>query len=137
MDCEWHSGAWIDVLNLPVPGDLSESEEATYRRQLEEYVDRCSMVLEDWDERDAERLGDYRWGWLDYERQLAYLGLEVEGLPDLRLFVWFNDFAFARRRTVHVLAVNVDGGTFLQGEGMALILHPRDDVIAQLMSGGP
>jgi hypothetical protein len=137
MDCEWHSGAWIDVLNLPVPGDLPEFEQAGYRGQLEEYVDRCAMVLEDWDERDAERLGDYRWGWLDYERQLAYLCLEVEGFPDLRLFVWLNEFAFAGRRTVHVLSVHHDATTYLEVGGMALILRRRDDVIAQLMSGGP
>jgi hypothetical protein len=113
MDCQWHSGAWIDVLNLTVPADVPEPEHPAYRLQLEEYVDRCSMVLEDWDQRDAQWLGDFRWGWVDYERQLAYFCLEVESFPDLRLFVWLNDFAYARVRTIHVLAVTDNGQAYL------------------------
>jgi hypothetical protein len=95
------------------------------------------MVLEDWDQRDSQSLGDFRWGWVDYERQLAYLCLEVEGFPDLRLFVWLNDFAFAGLRTIHVLAVNEDGQTYLQGDGIEMLLRRRDDVIAQLSRPGP
>src|SRR5207249_1247236 len=95
MDYEWRLGAWIDVHNLPVPADIPESQHSRYRLSLEEYVDRCPMVLEDWDQRDAEWLGDFRWGWVDYESQLAYLCLEVEGFADLRLFVWLNDYAYA------------------------------------------
>src|SRR5438132_75006 len=106
MDYEWHSGAWIDVLGLPVPANITEPEQGAYRQQLAEYVDRCAMVLEDWDTRDAQWLGDFRWEWVDYERQLASLGLEVEGFPDLRLYIWLNDFAFGNLRTMHILAVN-------------------------------
>jgi hypothetical protein len=97
---------------LPVPLDVTEAEQNDYRRQLEEYLDRCAMVLEDWDQRDAQSLGDFPWGWVNYERQLAYLCLEVGGFPDLRLFVWLNDFAFAGLRTIHVLAVNENGQSF-------------------------
>jgi hypothetical protein len=132
MDCEWHSGAWIDLLSLPVPTHVPESEHGEYGRQLAEYVDRCAMVLEDWDTRDAQLLGDFRWGWVDYERHLAYLGLDVEGFPDLRLFIWLNDFAFAHVRTIHILGVNGDGPGYLRGEGMEVLLRRRDDVIAQL-----
>jgi hypothetical protein len=132
MDCVWHSGAWIDVLHLPIPADVPEPEHRDYRLQLEAYVECCAMVLEDWDQRDAQGLGDFRWGWVDYERQLAYLCLEVEGFPDLRLFAWLNDFAFAGSRTIHVLAVNENGRTYLQGPGIVLLQRRRDDVIAQL-----
>jgi hypothetical protein len=135
MDCEWHSGAWIDVLNLPIPFAGAEQEQSDYRLQLEAYVERSAMVLEDWDQRDAQELGEFRWGWVDYNRHLTFLCLEVEGFPDSRLFVWVNDFAFAGLRTIHVLAVNEDGQTYLQGEGMNILLRRRDDVIAQLMGG--
>jgi hypothetical protein len=137
MDCEWHSGAWIDVLNLPVLPEVAEADDREYRRQLEEYVDRCAMVLEDWDQRDAQWLGDFRWGWVDYERQLAYLCLEVEGFPDLRLFAWVNDFAFAGLQTIHVLAVNENSRTYLEGEGIDALRRRRDDVIAQLTARDP
>jgi hypothetical protein len=137
MDCEWLAGAWIDVLNLPVPAAVAETEHDEYRRHLAEYVDRCAMVLEDWPTRDAQWLGDFRWGWVDYERQLAYLCLEVEGFPDLRLFVWLNDFALAGLQSIYVLTVNHDGRVYLEGDGMALLRRRRDDVIAQLMGGGP
>jgi hypothetical protein len=93
------------------------------------------MVLEDWDARDADRLGEFRWGWVDYERQLAFLCLDVEGFPDLRLFVWLNDFAFAGLRTIHVLAVSADGERYLQGDGMETLRRRRDDVITQLTQG--
>jgi hypothetical protein len=137
MDCEWHSGAWIDALNLPVPVELTEPQQEKYRLRLEEYVERCAMVLEDWDQRGSQFLGDFRWGWVDYERQLGYFCLDVEGFADLRLFVWLNDFAFAGLRTIYVLAVNEDGPTYLRGEGMETLLRRRDDLIAQLTSGEP
>jgi hypothetical protein len=136
MDCEWHSGAWIDVLKLPVPAGVPELEQSEYRLQLAEHVDRCAMVLEDWDGREAQFLGEFRWGWLDHERHLAYLCLEVEGFADLRLFVWLNDFAFAGQRAICVLAVNEMGETYLQERGIEVLRRRRDDVIAQLGSLG-
>jgi hypothetical protein len=135
MDCEWHSGAWIEVLSLPVPAHVAESDESAYRRHLAEYIDRSAMVLEDWDQRDAEWLGEFRWGWVDYDRELAYLCLEVEGFADLRLFLWVNDFALARSRTIHVIAVSENGAAYLQGRGIDILLQRRDDVIAQLSRG--
>ena len=129
MDCQWHSGAWIDVLNLSVPAEVSEPEHDRYRRQLEEYVDRCAMVLDDWDTRDAQFLGEFRWGWVDYERQFAYLSLEVGEFPDLRMLVWLNDFAFGGVRTIHVLGASENGRGNLEGEGMDILLRRRDDVI--------
>jgi hypothetical protein len=137
MDCEWHSGAWIDVLNLPVPVEVAGIEHDDYRLQLQEYVDRCAMILEGWDQRNAERLGDLPWGWVDYERQLAYLRLEVEGFTDLRLFVWLNDFAFAGLRAIHVLAVNENGAAYLEAGGRDVLLRRRDDVIIQLTPPPP
>lgn len=136
MDCEWHSGAWIDVLRLPIPADVGEPEHGTYRLQLEAYVERSAMVLEDWDQRDARRLGDFEWGWVDYGNQLAYLTLEVDGFGDLRLFVWVNDFAMAGRRTIHVVAVSENGTAFLQREGLEVLRRRREDMIAQLSGEG-
>jgi hypothetical protein len=107
------------------------------RLQLQEYVDRCAMILEGWEQRDAEWLGDCRWGWVDYEHQLAYLRLDVQGLPDLRLFVWVNDFAFASLRSIHVIAASVNDRDYLEGDGRGVLLRRRDDVIAQLMQSPP
>jgi hypothetical protein len=137
MDCQWHSGARIEVLNLPVPASIPEPDHDEYRWRLAEFVDRCAMVLEDWNTRDPQWLGEFLWGWVDYERQLAYLCLEVEGFADLRLFVWVNDFAVAGLQTIHVLAVNEDGDAHLRGEGTWRLLQRRDDVIAQLTGREP
>lgn len=69
---------------------------------------------------------------MHYERQLAYLRLEVEGFSDLRIFVWLNDFAFADMRTIHILAVHENGEGYLAGAGLDILLRRRDDVITQL-----
>jgi hypothetical protein len=95
------------------------------------------MVLEDWDRRDAQWLCDFPWQWVDYERQLASLGLEVEGFSDLRLFFWINDFAFSGLQTIHILAVSEDGRSYLQGDGIDTLLRRRADVITQLTGGEP
>jgi hypothetical protein len=137
MESVWHSGAWIDALALPVPAHVAGPDRDNYRLHLVEYIDRCAMVLEDWDQREAEFLGEFRWGWVDYEHQLAFLCVEVEGFPDLRLFVWINDFAYVGLRTIHILAVNEDGRGYLEGDGMDILLRRRDDVIAQLRGKEP
>jgi hypothetical protein len=135
MDCEWRLSAWLDVVQLPVPDDVPKSQHNNYREQLEDYIERCAMVLEDWDKRDAQWLGEFRWGWVDYDRQLAWIALEVQGFSDLRLFVWLNDFAFAGLQTIYVLAVNHNGGNYLQEDGMQTLLLRRDDLIGQLTHG--
>jgi hypothetical protein len=135
VDHEWHSGAWIDVLGLPIPQAIAEMEQTPYRLQLETYLERCAMVLEGWHSRDAHNLGLFPWKWVDYERQLACLYVEVDGFPDLRLFVWLNDFVYAESQTIYVLAVNEDGSTYIKEDGMNAILRRRDDMITQLTSG--
>jgi hypothetical protein len=135
MDCVWHLGAWIDVLSLPVPDLVAESEEGAFRVRLTQYLERCAMVLEDWDQRDAEWLGEFRWGWVDYERQLAYLGVDVDGFPDLRLFVWVNDFAYAGLQSIHVVAVTEDGRAYLERGGSDMFRR-RDELITQLAQAG-
>lgn len=137
MDYEWHSGAWIDLLRLSIPANVPEAEDSEYRSRLEEYVDRCAMVLEDWDRRDAQFLGEFRWGWVpEYEGQFAFLCLDVEGFPDLRLFVWINDFGFGGVRAVYVVAVHANGGAFLEEHRIDTLTRRRDGIIAQL-GGGP
>jgi hypothetical protein len=133
MECVWQLTAWIDVLNLSAPASVSLADVPNYRLQLEAYIERCAMVLEDWGQRDAQTLGDFHWGWVDYNYQLAYLSMELEGYVDLRLFVWVNDLAFASIQTIHVLAVTKNGENYLQGEGLELLLRRRDDAIAQLL----
>jgi hypothetical protein len=59
------------------------------------------------------------------------------GITDLRLFVWLNDFALAGLRTIHILAADEDGRTYLQGDGIDILWQRRDDVIAQLTCGDP
>ena len=137
MDYEWHAGTWIDVLSLPIPADVPEPKHLEYRLHLEAHVERCALVLEDWDQRDAQGLGEYRWGWVDAECQLAYMCLEVEGFPDLPLVVWLNDFAFAGLRRRHILAVTAHGQAYLQGDGLGRLRQRREAVIAQRRHRAP
>jgi len=136
MPWDWttHSGACIDVSKFSLPAGVAEEERDEYLSRLDEYMDGCAMVLEGWDARDAEWLGEFPWGWVNYDKQLAYLSLAVEGHADLRVFVWLNDFAYAGLRTSHVIAANEDGITYLQTDGMDVLQRRRDDIIAQLTS---
>jgi hypothetical protein len=130
-------GGFCDVLALPLPEHVSEVDRNAIQKQLADYVDESAMVLEGWDTRDAQWLGEYRWGWVDYNLQLAYLCLEVTGYPDFRLFFWINDFAFAGSRAIYPLAVNHNSEVYLFDEGIAVLRRRRDDVIAQLSGPEP
>jgi lambda repressor-like predicted transcriptional regulator len=81
-DVCWHTGAWLDVLNLPPARDVP-------RERVVAAIERWASTLAAWGERDPDLIGDLPWAWVLPEAKLFDVLLPdgtAWGFRDLRLY---------------------------------------------------
>lgn len=114
-DVRWYTFSWNDVLRLPMPEEVKRAE-------VEVLIDREGETLRFWGERESQVLGLFRWDWVREDFRIAEWRLEdwFGIFHDLRIFFYVHQPAEGTP-SVHILAVQEDGGVYLTTQGDDLL----------------
>jgi hypothetical protein len=127
-DVCWHTGAWIDVLNLHPPQETPQAD-------LVAAIERWAEVLSAWEERDADQIGDLPWAWILPQTKLFSVQLADGvgwGFRDLRLFCLDGDPV----PRICIIAVHPEGRRYLE-ENFDDLLKRMEDVRRQHLEAEP
>lgn len=119
-DVRWYTCSWNDVLRLPVPEEVRRTE-------VEVLIDREAETLRYWGERESHVLGLFEWRWVREDLRIAEWRLEdwLMIFRDLRIIFYVHQ-PEAGVSSIHILAVQEDGGDYLATQSEELLARHRE-----------